>query len=93
MNLALYSRPYNIEARGEMPIAADKFWAMADRCRKRANETTKPGLRDVYLQLTLGYTRLAVQREAIEHCHSVVGRFDRENIAADPSQSVRATIG
>ena len=68
---------------GEMPIAADEFRAMAARCRKRANETTEPGLRDAYRQLALGYMRLAVQREAIERCHALVGRFDAEKIAAE----------
>jgi hypothetical protein len=66
---------------GEMPIAADKFRAMAARCRNRANETAEPGLRDAYRQLALGYMRLAVQREAIEHCHTLIGRFDAKNVA------------
>ena len=56
VKLALYSRPYN--AGGEMPIAADKFRAMAARTRKRANETTEPGLRDAYRRLTFQYTGL-----------------------------------
>jgi hypothetical protein len=66
---------------GEMPIAADKFRAMAARCRNRANETAEPGLRDAYRQLAFGYMRLAVQREAIEHCHTLIGRFDAKNVA------------
>jgi hypothetical protein len=75
-----------------MPIAADEFWAMAARCRMRANENTETGLRNAYSQLALGYMRLAVQREAIEHCHACIGRFDASNIASD-SHLVRATIG
>ena len=63
-----------------MPIAADEFRAMATRCRKRANETAEAGLRDAYRQLALGYMRLAVQREAIEHCHALIGRFDAASI-------------
>jgi hypothetical protein len=76
-----------------MPIAADKFRAMAARCRKRANETAVAGLRDAYRQLALGYMRLAMQREAIEHCHTLIGRFDAENVASDSRPAVRATIG
>jgi hypothetical protein len=49
---------------------------MAARCCKRANGTAEPGLRDAYRQLALGYMRLAVQREAIEHCRTLIGRFD-----------------
>jgi hypothetical protein len=75
-----------------MPVAADKFWAMADRCRKRANETTEPRLRDAYRQLTLGYTRLAMQRKAIEHCRSVIGRPDAEIIAADSRRLLQRLI-
>jgi hypothetical protein len=67
-----------------MPIAADEFRAMAARCRKQANAIAEPGLCDAYRQLALGYMRLAVQREAIEHCHALIGRFDAENVASDP---------
>jgi hypothetical protein len=75
-----------------MPIAADEFRVMAARCRKRANETAEPGLRDTYRQLALGYMRLAVQREAIEDCHAPIGRFDAENVA-DSHPTVPTTIG
>jgi hypothetical protein len=61
-----------------MPIAADQFRAMATRCRKRASETTEPGLRDAYRRLVLEYTGLAVQREAIEGRHTLIGRLDAE---------------
>jgi hypothetical protein len=88
---ALYSRPQN--SGGEMPIAADEFRAMAARCRKRANETAEAGLRDAYRQLALGYMRLAVQREAIKHCHALIGKFDAENVASDSRPTVPATIG
>jgi hypothetical protein len=68
-----------------MPIAADKLWAMAARCRKLASETADPGLRNTYNQLTLGYTRLAVQREAIDRCRAPIG------FATEFRPSVRAT--
>jgi hypothetical protein len=75
-----------------MPIAADKFRAMAARCRKRANETTEPGLRDAYRRLTFQYTGLAVQREAVERCHTPIGRFDAEKSAAESDPSVRSGL-
>jgi hypothetical protein len=92
VKLALYSRPYNAEQGGEMPIAADKFRAMAARTRKRANETTEPGLRDAYRRLTFQYTGLAVQREAVERCHTPIGRFDAEKSAAESDPSVRSGL-
>jgi hypothetical protein len=76
-----------------MPIAADEFRAMATRCRKRSNETAEAGLREAYRRLALGYMRLAVQREAIKHCHACIGRFDGENIPSDSRPTVPATIG
>ena len=75
-----------------MPIAADEFRAMAARSRKRSNETAERGLLDAYRQLALGYMRLAVQREAIEHCHAWIGRFDAKN-AASNCHPVPTTIG
>jgi hypothetical protein len=81
VRLSLYFRP---KPGGEMPIAADEFRAMAAQCHKRANETAELGLRNAYRQLALGYMRLAVQRDAIEHCHALIGRFDAENVASDP---------
>jgi hypothetical protein len=69
--------------RGEMPIAADQFRAMAARCRERANETTEPGLRDAYWRLMLEYTGLALQREAVEGRHTLIGRFDAEKSKAN----------
>jgi hypothetical protein len=75
-----------------MPIAADKFRAMAARWCKQANETAELGLRDAYRQLALGYMRLAVQREAIEHCHALIGRFDAQKVAHS-HPTVPTTIG
>jgi hypothetical protein len=72
-----------------MPVAADEFRAMAARCRRRANETTTPRLRGAYRQLTLGYMRLALQREAVEPCLTLIGRLDADDIAADSRPSVR----
>jgi hypothetical protein len=66
---------------------------MAARWCKQANETAELGLRDAYRQLALGYMRLAVQREAIEHCRTLIGRFDAENVASDSCPAARATIG
>ena len=76
-----------------MPIAADEFRAMAARSQERADQTAEPGLRDAYGQLALGYMRLAVQREAIEHCHTLIGRFGAENAASDSRPALQATIG
>ena len=92
VKLALHSRSYNAEQGGEMPIAADKFRAMAARCRKRANETTEPGLRDAYRRLTFQYTGLAVQREAVERCNRPIGRFDAEKSAAESDPSVHSGL-
>ena len=68
-----------------MPIAAHEFRAMAARCRQRANETAELGLRDAYGQLALGYMRLAVQREAIERCHTSIDRFNAEKSRRTPA--------
>jgi hypothetical protein len=76
--------------RGKMPIAAEEFWAMAARCRGRAEEIVEPGLLDAYRQPALGYTRLAVQREAIDRCHTLIGRVAAaEKSVADTIPSVR----
>jgi hypothetical protein len=66
---------------------AEEFRAVAARYDKRANDTARPALRDAYRQLTLGYARLAVQQEAVERCHAVIGRFDADDVAKDPRPS------
>jgi hypothetical protein len=59
---------------------ADEFRAVAARYQKRANDTIRPAMRDAYRQLALGYLRLALQQEAIERCHAVVGRLDDDDL-------------
>jgi hypothetical protein len=66
---------------------AEEFRAVAARYDKRANDTARPALRDAYRQLTLGYTRLAVQQEAVERYHAVIGRLDADDLATDPRLS------
>jgi len=66
---------------------AEEFRAVAARYDKRANDTARPALRDAYRQLTLGYTRLAVQQEAVERCHAMIGRLDADDGVADPRPS------
>lgn len=66
---------------------AEEFRAVAARYDKRANDTAGPALREAYRQLTLGYTRLAVQQEAVERCHAVIGRLDADDVATDPCLS------
>jgi hypothetical protein len=62
---------------------AEEFRAVAARYDKRANDTARPALRDAYRQLTLGYTQLAEQQEAVERCHAVIGRLDADDVATD----------
>ncbi len=58
--------------------SADTFRAVAARYQKRANESTKPALRDAYRQLTVGYTRLAAQQEAVERDHALIGLLEAQ---------------
>ena len=67
--------------------SADTFRAVAARYEKRANKTTTPALRDAYRQLTMGYMRLAVQQEAVERGHSLIGRLEADDIAMDSQPS------
>jgi hypothetical protein len=60
--------------------SADTFRAVAARYQKRANASTKPALRDAYRQLTVGYMRLAVQQEAVERDHALVGMLEAHDI-------------
>ena len=65
--------------------SADTFRAVAARYQKRATETTTPALRDAYRQLTMGYMSLAVQQEAVERSHALVGRLEADDIAMAPT--------
>jgi CheY-like chemotaxis protein len=64
--------------------SANTFRAVAARYQKRANETTTPALRDAYRQLTMGYINLAVQQEAVEQAHALIGRLDADDIEMNP---------
>jgi hypothetical protein len=66
---------------------AEESRAVAARYQKRAAGTAKPALRDAYQRLTVGYMTLAVQQEAIEQCHAVIGRLDADDDATDAARS------
>ena len=45
-----------------------------------------PALRDAYRQLTMGYMNLAVQQEAVERAHALIGRLDADDIEMTPTR-------
>jgi hypothetical protein len=49
-------------------------------------------LRDAYLKLALGYLRLALQQEAIERCHAVIGRLDDDNLVEGQELGEKMTV-
>jgi hypothetical protein len=71
-------------------VTSDEFRAVAARYKKRANQTTEPALRDAYRQLTVGYTKLAAQQEAIERDHALIGMLQANDIGTDARPAARS---